>query len=261
MEREFGVCRLAAVPVIQDADGGKKISELLFGDAYEVLERHTQASRLKIKMNFDGIEGWIDVRHHVAISPEYFEQITQLDFKITTDIVSTILYKKSPLPILMGSVVPISSSELFKMDQQFAFNGEAKSIRQKRDAEFVKGMALKYLHAPASEGGKSPFGICAQGLIQMVFKISGYTLPWTLAQQAECGEPVRSADVILPGDIAFFKDRADNLIHAGIILGDERIIHAFGQVKIDHFNQEGILNLETKVYSHSLALIRRVINP
>ncbi len=41
----------------------------------------------------------------------------------------TVLYKKSPLTIVMGSVVPISNSELFKIEEQFAFNGESKGTR------------------------------------------------------------------------------------------------------------------------------------
>jgi gamma-D-glutamyl-L-lysine dipeptidyl-peptidase len=260
-ERDFGVCRLSAVPVLADPGLTFPVLQLLFGDAYEVLDRSKDKLWLRIKINFDNTEGWISLHHHHSISPEYFSQIVNADFKITTDIVSNILYKKSPLPILIGSIVPISNSELFKMDEQFAFNGNAKAISQKREGEFVKSIALKYLNAPETTGGKSPFGISAQGLTQMVFKICGYTLPWDFTQQASSGKKVRDPSMAQTGDLAFFKNKSDKIVHAGIVLGENKIIHAFGQVRIDLLNEEGILNSDTKIYTHTLANIRRVVNP
>jgi hypothetical protein len=260
-EQDFGVCRLSVVPVLNEAEVSVQNSQLLFGDAYEVLERSKDKQWVRIRINFDGAEGWINIHHHHSIPQEYFAQIINADFKITTDIVATILYKKSPLPILLGSIVPISSSELFKMDEQFAFNGNTKAISQKREGDFIKSIALKYLSAPETVGGKNPFGICAQGLTQMVFKISGHTLPWDLNQQGSCGKKIKDTSSATLGDIAFFKDKSGKLIHAGIVLEENKIIHAFGQVRIDLLNEEGILNAETKIYTHTLAFIRRIVNP
>src|SRR6478609_3256459 len=216
-EQDFGVCRLSVVPVLNEAGISVQNSQLLFGDAYEVLERSKDKHWIRIRINFDGTEGWINIHHHHSIPQEYFAQIINADFKITTDVVATILYKKSPLPILLGSIVPISSSELFKMDEQFAFNGNAKAISLKREGEFIKSMALKYLNAPEATGGKNPFGICSQGLMQMVFKISGHTLPWDLQKQSSSGKKVKDISATEPGDLAFFKDKSGKLIHAGIM--------------------------------------------
>jgi len=261
MEQDFGVCRLSAVPVLNEPRISVQNSQLLFGDAYQILDRSKDKLWLRIKINFDATEGWINLLHHHSIPQEYFAQIINADFKITTDVVSTILYKKSPLPLLLGSVVPISSTELFRMDEQFAFNGEAKAISQKREGEFIKSIALKYLNAPEAAGGKSPFGICSQGLTQMVFKISGYTLPWDLNQQASAGKKVKDTSSTKLGDLAFFKNKSGQLIHAGIVLDENKIIHGFGQVRIDLLNEEGILNAETKIYTHTLTAIRRIVNP
>jgi hypothetical protein len=260
MEPDFGVCRLSVVPVLKETGASSQVTQLLFGDAYEVVNRSKDKLWLSIKTNFDGVEGWIHRHHHHSVSKEYFDQIIQADFKITLDLVSTLLYKKSPLPILLGSIVPISSSELFKMDEQFAFNGDTKSISQKRDAEFVKSVAMKYLSAPEVEGGKSPFGISAQGLINMTFKITGYHVPWTIQMQSQTGKKVKDFPSSKTGDLAFFKDKKGNINHAGIIIGENKIIHASGQVRVDHLNEEGILNSETKIYSHELTVIRRVLS-
>lgn len=260
IEQDFGVCRLSVVPVRSSSGNTLQVYQLLFGEAYEVLEKSKDKLWLRIRNSYDSVEGWISARHHVSIPQEYFEQLTQSDFKITTDIVSTILYKKNPLSILMGSVVPISSAELFKMDEQFAFNGEAKPLSIKRDAEFVKAVATKYMHAPEMEGGKSPFGISCNGFVQMVFKIAGYRLPWELNDQAKTGKKVVDIFSAVPGDLAFFKNESGSLHHVGIVLEDHKIIHASGQVKIDLLTEEGILNADTKIYTHTLASLQRILN-
>ena len=120
--------------------------------------------------------------------------LNHAEFKITTDVTSSILYNKSRQIILMGSMIPISSSELFKMEEQFAFNGEAKNLGQKREYEFLRNMAIKYLNSPYLWGGKSPFGIDCSGFIQMVFKICGYRASKRFRQQANQGKSFRDID-------------------------------------------------------------------
>ena len=257
---DFGVARLALIPVRQSAGSVLQLSQLLFGDVYQVIERSKDKLWLRIKIDFDGTEGWIHRMHHHSISPDYYDQISQADFKITLDLVSTLLYKKSPLSILLGSIVPISSSELFKMDEQFAFNGNAKSISQKRDSDFVRMCAMKYLNAPEMEGGKSPFGISNSNFVQMVFKIAGWQVPSSISAQLNSGKKIKDVSDSASGDLAFFKDKKGNIDHVGIILEENKIIHVAGQVRIDHLNEEGILNAESKIYSHSLAHIRRIIS-
>jgi hypothetical protein len=254
-----GVCRLALVPVRKDPeDCAAQLSQLLFGDAYEVCEVTADRKWIKIKVEGDPCDGWIDARQHHSITPEYFEQVKHADFKISTDLASRILYKKSPLTILMGSIVPISASELFKMEEQLAFNGESKSIWQKRDAEFLKSIAIKYINAPFQQGGKSPFGIDAPGLTQMVYRICGYPLPRDVEKQAVSGKKIKSLGQSQSGDLAFFETEGTSL-HTGILLSEDKIIHAFGKVRIDYINEEGILDTETKIYTHHLSSIRRIL--
>jgi hypothetical protein len=257
---EYGVCRLSIVPVRgESSDKAELVTQLLFGEHYEELQVTKDKKWFRIRNYFDQYEGWIDVKQHHSITKEYFDYINRADFKITTDITTSILYNKNPIPIVMGSVIPISGSELFKMEEQFAFNGESKSMGQKRDAEFLKLTAQKYLNAPYQWGGKNPFGIDCSGFTQMVFKINGHSLLRDAYQQAKQGKSITFKDS-RSGDLAFFKNKEGKVSHVGILVSKDRIIHASGKVRIDHFNEEGILQAETKVYTHTSPSIRRVLS-
>jgi hypothetical protein len=258
----YGVCRLSLVSIRQSPEEhAPVITQLLFGDHYEVLNATDHKEWIYIRIHFDGTLGWLSTEQHHGITQEYFDQINHANFKITTDLTCSLLFKKSPLTILLGSIVPISNSELFKIEEQFAFNGEAKSLGQKREVEFLKTIAQKYLNAPFLPGGKSPFGIDASGFIQIVFKISGYLLPRHLDRQIIEGRKIDSLEGAHPGDVAFFKSHSTKHMHAGIMLGDQKIIHADGRVRIDHVLEDGILRADSKIYTHSLLEIRRILNP
>jgi len=254
---DYGVCRLALVSIRKEPrDAAEQVTQLLFGDHYEVAESSDDKRWLRVVIYADRAEGWLDARQHHAISKEYFDQINQTDFKITTEVASAVLYKKSPLTIVMGSIVPISNSELFKIEEQFAFNGEAKGLGQKRDAEYLKTIARKYLAAPYQWGGKSPFGIDASGLTQMVYRIAGYNLYRDVRQQSTQGKKVSE---VLPGDLVFFADKSSTVKHVGILLEEGRVIHAHGQVRVDTLSVDGIRHPETGILTYTLHSVRRIL--
>jgi len=145
------------------------------------------------------------------------------------------------------------------MEAQYAFNGEAKNIGQKRDFEFLKNIAMKYVHAPYLWGGKTPFGIDCSGFSQMVFRICGYSISRDAWQQASQGKPVDNFNDALPGDLAFFKNAEGKVSHVGIVLSDSRIIHASGRVRIDRLTEKGIVAGETSEISHTFSHLRRVL--
>lgn len=257
---EFGVCRLSIVPVrAETSDKAEQVTQLLFGDHYEVLNEDKERNWFWIRTHFDQYEGWIDAKQHHSISKEYFEYLNHAEFKITTDVVSSILYNKSRQLILMGSMIPISSTELFKMEEQFAFIGEAKNLGQKREFEFLRTTAVKYLNSPYLWGGKSTFGVDCSGFTQMVFKICGYRLQRDSGQQALQGKPVTAAHEAKPGDLAFFKIAGGKINHVGILLEKDKIIHSSGKVRVDTFNEEGILNQDTKAFTHEFSHLRRIL--
>jgi len=61
------------------------------------------------------------------------------------------------------------------------------------------------------------------------------------------------------GDLAFFENEEGNIIHVGIILDNEHIIHASGKVRIDKIDHNGIFSEQAKRYTHKLRLLKRII--
>ncbi len=259
-EFDYGVCRLSLVALrAEPAHAAEQTSQLLFGEHYKVIDTNPGRTWLLISNYSDQFAGWLDARQHHPIPKEHFDYINEANFKITTDITSSILYNKAPLQILMGSIIPISGAELFKMEEQFAFNGESKNLGQKRDVEFLKATAARLMNTPFLHGGRSPFGIDPPAFTQLVFKLGGYFIGRTIQQQMEDGRPVNELDDVVPGDLVFFKGRKDKAMHVGLLLADDKVIHVGDRVRVDHFDEEGILNPETRVYTHTVMHACRIL--
>lgn len=255
-----GICRLSIIPVrASDSDKSEMVTQLLFGDHYTILEESKNGKWLKICIFFDGYEGWIDKKQHSLISEEFFFQINHLDYKICTDVSAQIQFKKQVLHVVLGSILPIASNELFRMEDELQYSGRAKSLWEKTGFKYFKEIALQYLNAPYLWGGKTPFGIDCSGFTQQVFKICGYKLPRDAYQQALVGKIVPDLDEAAPGDLAFFTNTEGRVYHVGIILEDNKIIHASGKVKIDLLDENGIYDVVNNIYSHPLSSLRRIL--
>ena len=83
-------------------------------------------------------------------------------------------------------------------------------------------------------------------------------LPRDASQQALAGREITSLAEATANDLMFFHNEAGKIVHVGIYMGDNKIIHASGRVRIDTVDNIGIMNCETGQYSHKLCSIRRI---
>jgi hypothetical protein len=252
----FGICNLSIIPLrFEASDRSEIVSQVLFGEHFEVLEKVNQWSR--IKLHYDDYEGWVDSKQYQIISEENFQKLSKEAIILNADFVEYITTPDNHLiPITLGASVSFLHHNDINI-QGFDFEG-LKVSGVKPKSELVR-TAYTYLNAPYLWGGKTPFGIDCSGFTQMVYKLNGYKLLRDASQQATQGEVLSFIEESEPGDLAFFDNEEGKIIHVGIILENNYIIHASGKVRIDRLDHLGIYNAEQNRHTHRLRVIKKVI--
>jgi cell wall-associated NlpC family hydrolase len=254
----FGICNLSVVPVrAEPSDKSEIRTQLLFGDHFEVKE--ASEKWVLIKTAYDDYEGWIDPKQYVAITSDTFSKLNE------TQCISGLMVSQ-PLKAASGeiiNIVPGSSLPFFDRNyvylagRKYEFTGKIVNPDPDLFAQNIESVSKFYLYTPYLWGGKSTFGIDCSGLTQMVFKQFGIKIKRDTWQQAEQGEVISSLTETKPGDLAFFDNDEGRIIHVGIILENNAIIHASGRVKIERIDEKGIYSEELSQYTHKLKIIRR----
>ncbi len=252
----FAICNLSSIPLrIEPNDRSEIVSQVLFGEHFEVVEKNNQWS--KIKLHYDNYEGWVDSKQYQIISKENYDTLCKEAIILNSDLVE---YISAPNNILIPITLGASLSFLNHNDiniYNYEFEGlKASGIKPKSS---IVDTSYMYLNAPYLWGGKTPFGIDCSGFTQMVYKLNGYKLLRDASQQATQGEVLSFIEESEPGDLAFFDNEDGKIIHVGIMLKDNYIIHASGKVRIDRLDHLGIYNSEINRHTHRLRVIKKII--
>jgi hypothetical protein len=256
---EAGICNLSVIPVrLEPSDKTEMVTQILFGEYFEIIEK--QKNWIRIRNAFDGYEGWIDVKQSTPLSLEDYQTLNKKNYFVTRDIVQVAVFNEvMPLPVLIGSSLPFYFEKKFRIaENNYSFDGDVKTF-EIPDKKLVIENAYHFFNAPYQWGGKSPFGIDCSGFTQMVYKLSGMKIKRDANQQAEQGQTINMLEEAEPGDLAFFDNDEGKIIHVGILIKKDKIIHASGHVKVNDIDHHGIFNKELNKYTHSLRLIKRII--
>ena len=252
----FGICNLAMIPLrFEPSDRSEIVSQVLFGEHFEILEQVKQWTR--IRMQYDDYEGWIDFKQLQLITEADFNKLSSEPIVLNGDLIEYITTASNSLiPIPLGSSLTfLNHAEI--NTSNFHFEGTS-TTGLKSKSRLIE-TAFMYLNAPYLWGGKTPFGIDCSGFTQMVYKLNGYKLLRDASQQAAQGEPLSFIEESEPGDLAFFDNYEGNIIHVGIMMEDNYIIHASGKIRVDRLDHLGIFNAETNKHTHKLRVIKKII--
>lgn len=253
---DYAVVSVPAAPVRRKPMHRKEmVSQLLFGETVKLLKANGDLW-VKIRSLHDGYEGWMTNTLLQEVDKDTANSICAF---ATTDILSILSMGETQMNIPVGSSLPFFENGKGKIGNvEYNFPGHYfKRDKQEPGAELVKQLTSKWLNAPYLWGGRTPLGVDCSGFVQVIYKLMGIDLPRDAWQQAQEGKSVKKFNEVQTGDLVFF-DNKEDIVHVGILLGNDQIIHASGKVRIDGIDKKGIMNAETGKRTLRLRAIRRL---
>ena len=245
----YGICKLSAIALRKEArHGSEMVSQLLYNETYMVLDRvqdwvliRMENGTLADSETFGYYEGWIQAKQFTEIGEEEYKALKTKAFFLTN----------KPIVEYDGKLLSMGTP-------LYDPHPDAVEMPCKFHPELMVDYAKSLLGAPYLWGGRTAFGIDCSGMVQVCARLAGMVLPRDSSQQVKEGELVYFLQETQPGDLAFFGNEDGHITHVGIVMGDEQIIHASGQVRIDFLDQTGILNKERNEHTHLLQAVKRL---
>ena len=270
---EYVINHCPVTPVCEEpAHAAEQVTQLLFGEVCEVLDRHS--SWTKIRSTMDGQLGWVVSKMLTPVSEEAIrllgekretngESVVATPMAVVTDaktgeqLMLTIgtrlpYYKKGTFEVL---------GKKYKIDPRCVY--EVKGDRSEVKGEDVVRVAQSLLNVPYLWGGKNIMGYDCSGFTQTVYSVFGINLLRNAREQVTQGQVVGSLAEAQSGDLVFFDhlDRAPEatrITHVGMLISPTEVIHCSGCVHVDKIDETGIRLANGKL-SHHLVQIKRYL--
>ena len=252
----FAVCCVPVSPLrAGPSHKSEMISQLLLGEAGDLLEE--SESFVKLRCLHDGYEGWCQ-RSQVALVEVLPGNAHSTLF--IGDWTDKVLINGVTAWAPMGTPILAPAQEVIQAGPykfQFMTGSAWNAAGAVPSAEAIKARAEKFLNTPYLWGGRSIFGIDCSGFCQLVFRFFNFPLLRDAYLQATQGESIGFLQEARCGDLAFFDNAEGRIVHVGILLNEQEIIHASGKVRIDKIDNAGIVNTDTGQRTHQLRIIKR----
>ncbi len=199
-----------------------------------------------VPMDESAFEAWLDAPKAIFLSDFGFAYAkADENAEITTDLLAGNLlileqrqgsFTKIQLPDGRPGFVP--TEELLSYSEWL-------DKRQASADEILKS-AKRFLGRPYLWGGTSGKGVDCSGFTKTVFFLHGMMLPRDASQQVAVGAAVPAEEdlsSLQPGDLLYFGRAAsagenEKVTHVALYMGDGKIIHATGNVKIESLRPE-----------------------
>jgi len=234
------------------------VSQLLFGETFEITEK--KDDWINIRASLDHYVGWVNTNQVTIISDVIFNEISKKPLKVCGRNFANIncSSENSTYTLSAGSsLIGLQNKAITFEKREFLYFDEVVEST-KASNELLPQFAKMFLNTPYLWGGRSCFGIDCSGLVQLAFKMAGINIPRDASVQATQGQPIDLLVEALPGDLLFFDNQDQIITHVGMLVEEGLIIHAFGKVRIDPVDHQGIFNKDLKKYTHNLRLIKRI---
>ncbi len=251
---------LSLVPMrAEPSDKAEMVTQVLFGECLEVISR--QGNWVKVQLATDEYQGWIDYKQYQPVTAGYYQEWKAAQHPRALDIVQVVSNAEVRIPVGIGAYLPFFDGMSIRVgEENYQYTGRATNPDMPVTPAQITKLALGFIKAPYLWGGKSMFGIDCSGFTQQVYGLCGFQLPRDASQQVAVGEEVHFATQTQPGDLAYFANEEGRITHVGLLLENQQIMHAHGEVRIDTLDHNGIYNADRKRYSHNLRIIKRIFS-
>ena len=252
--KTYGLIKTACIPVRTEPNEKSEIAtQLLFGDKVFIIEQNGNWSR--IASLFDDYVGWIDNKTLIYTSNSnwnYSVLDKLFSWAIDNDGFKTLIPAGASLPNYNFDNNTFTVENItYKLIDPITL--------YPKTPDSIITLSHQFLNCPYLWGGKTAFGIDCSGLVQVVFKIIGINLLRDAKQQVHHGNTINFLEEAHPADLLFFDNNEGQITHVGIYLGNNKIIHASGIVRIDYVDNYGIFRQDIQKYTHKLRTIKRIL--
>lgn len=245
---------IAIVPVApmraEASHRSKMVSQMLLGETAEIME--TADDFTKVKTDADDYVGWVQNAQLASVSKD--------EAKMKTAGFATqngyIRFNEQSMFISIGTPV-LNAKSIGKFTVDYGNLPYQKSLLFSEDA--FKKLAFPLLNTSYLWGGRSAFGLDCSGFAQLLYRFFDRQLPRDAAQQAAFGNTIDFLEQARCGDLAYFDNAEGQIIHVGILLNAQTIMHASGRLRIDKMDADGIVNVDTGLRTHHLRIIKRIV--
>ncbi|NDC39969.1 MAG: hydrolase Nlp/P60 [Chitinophagia bacterium] len=250
-------CNVAVAPLRSTpSHTAEQITQLLYGEKAKVMEV-SDSGWAYVKVAWDGYEGWCRLSQLTEITYKQFGKASKF---LVQGHQSRMMVNEQPMLLPLGAELD-KAKFVSPHGQQMSFKGKKVAVADV-NTNHLEELALQYINAPYQWGGKSVLGIDCSGLTQMVYKMANIPLLRDASQQAQMGTLVDFLETARCGDLAFFNNAEDRIVHVGMLLNNATIIHATemaGRVVVDKIDGGGIISTSLRKRTHSLRLIKRIV--
>jgi hypothetical protein len=242
-------------------EASEMVNQVLFGESFSVIEENKPKNFSFIRLDHDKYEGWVNSKCIHFLTKKEWEVTSKLPVAVSHEFSQTLQGGNSEFPMVIGcgSILRLSSPGKTRIGKIELSIPEIPENTTKKTREKLVNYGSKLISIPYLWGGRSSFGFDCSGLCQNLYRQVGIEIPRDASAQASVGFSLNFIGEALPGDLVFFDNDEGKIIHVGMIIGDSKIIHASGRVKVDSLDHQGIFSKEQNRYTHVLRLIRRVV--
>ncbi len=260
-QHKVGVTRLSVANLrANPKHSAELVTQTLMGMPLQVYEEINGFYHVKTP---EAYYAWIDKAGMVLMSEQEFKQWLAAPKIIITGHCGTIRQEKYTDALPVSDYVLNDVFILNKLDEPFAhisypdgregylnmedftlldeFAGTNTHYLSPYD---IVHYAKEYLGIPYLWGGTSIKGVDCSGFTKNVYAQAGYLLPRDASQQVKIGKEIpitNDFSTLKTGDLLFFgrqKNGKEKITHVAIHLGNGKIIHATGEVKIESLNKK-----------------------